>query len=34
MTISASSAEIDNLAGSTAASEDQSKWALGVSFAF
>jgi outer membrane protein OmpU len=34
MTISASSAEIDNLAGSTAASEDQEKWALGVSFAF
>ena len=34
MTISASSAEIDNLAGTTAASEDQQKWALGVSFAF
>ena len=34
MTISASQAEIDNLAGSTAASEDQEKWALGVSFAF
>tara|TARA_B110000003_G_scaffold257018_1_gene275015 strand:+ start:4836 stop:5798 length:963 start_codon:yes stop_codon:yes gene_type:complete len=34
MTVSASSAEIDNLAGTTAASEDQSKWALGVSFAF
>ena len=34
MTISASSAEIDNLAGTTAASEDQEKWALGVSFAF
>jgi outer membrane protein OmpU len=34
MTISASQAEIDNLAGTTAASEDQEKWALGVSFAF
>ena len=34
MTISASQAEIDNLAGTTAATEDQEKWALGVSFAF
>jgi len=34
MTISADTYEIDNQNGTTAASEDREKWALGVSFAF
>ena len=34
MTISASMAEIDNMDGTTAASQDRERWALGLSFAF
>ena len=34
MTISASMAEIDNMDGTTTASQDRERWALGLSFAF
>ena len=34
MTISASMAEIDNMDGTTTATQDSERWALGLSFAF
>ena len=34
MTISAAMQEIDNMDGTTSASQDRERWALGLSFAF